>query len=935
MKKIFITRRLPKVAREILSAHFHVDESYDNAPLSVEKLKEVVSSYDGILSSVTEKFTPEILDLKNNLQVISNFAVGLDNIDLEYAKKRGIFIYNTPNVVTNSTADMTFALLLQLIRQVSLAQEFVRSDNWKSWDPELFLGEELSGKTFGIIGFGKIGKAVAQRARGFDLNVIYHNRSKVDSEDPPVKQVDLDYLLAHSDYISLHVPLSEETKGLIDQIAFNKMARKPILLNMARGGVVNTDHLYAALKSGQVRGACLDVTDPEPISGNHPICNLPNCIVIPHIGTATKECRHNMAQLAAQNIIGHFNTNTKQSSVNSLIREGLKEVFEQVLNLSLDEENISMEKYLEWDSLKHIQLLSAVEKKFGIEIKFRDSLKMTTLQDIMDVVEQYLEKPALQEASILVEDEQLFDHQKLGEPFPIEYNNVYELFSAKVQEDPDKTFAFFPGMNESFSYQEFDYMLLKVANYLLEKKVSKGERINLIIPNSPEFVLLYFAALRLGITVVPINPALSAPEMAYIITQSRSKTVFYDSSLKTKIEELKGQVSSEVEICPATEIRNLKERDLDDSILEVRSTFPKVNLTDEAVIIYTSGTTGNPKGAVLTHLNLLSDAKVISEWFHFTKTTRTLCILPLFHNNGQVITLLTPLYSGGSTVIIQGKASLLAFWSVVDKYNVNWTSVMPSILSILLSMPIERKDTSMRGIICGGQVLTREVQRKFEERFSVPIFEGYGLTETTSFACFNNYPKEKRKEGSVGREFPINRITIRDENDCELQPHQEGEICIRGLNVVNEYFDLEEKNKQNFRDGWFRSGDFGYKDEDGYIYFKTRKDFLIIKGGENIYPSEVENVLFKHNSVSECAVIGIPHPLLGEEVCAFVKLHENGSTTKEELIDFLSGKLAGYKQPKEIIIINTLEDLDNIPKGPTKKILYRKLRAYYTDKYIK
>ena len=349
------------------------------------------------------------------------------------------------------------------------------------------------------------------------------------------------------------------------------------------------------------------------------------------------------------------------------------------------------------------------------------------------------------------------------------------------------------------------------------------------------------------------------------------------------------------------------------------------------MIIYTSGTTGNPKGVVLNHLNLLSDAKAISEWFQFSNDTRTLCILPLFHNNGQIVTLLTPLYSGGSTVIIKGKISLISFWEIVEKYEINWTSVMSSILAILLSIKKERKDATMKGIICGGQILTESLQKLFEERFKVPIFEGYGLTETTSFACFNNYPKEKRKNRSIGMPLPINEMTIMNEKGSELEPNKEGEICIRGLNVATEYLGLSEKNKESFKKGWFHSGDFGYKDNEGYYYFKTRKDFLIIKGGENIYPAELENVLFQNPEIEECAVIGIPDDLLGEEICAFVKIKEKSEITEQELKRFCTGKIANFKQPKKIIIINKLKDLKEIPKGPTKKVLYRKLREYYKN----
>ncbi len=584
--------------------------------------------------------------------------------------------------------------------------------------------------------------------------------------------------------------------------------------------------------------------------------------------------------------------------------------------------DLSMANTPQWDSLKHIQLLTALEREFSLALRYKDTLQMTSVPAIMTVLKQYCSQ---QEKSVqLVSDATVLPHQRLGKPFQIEHQNIYQLFCAQKNSSPDKEFLFFPDKQQVFTYAQFGEQFLKVAA-VLNQHLQQGERICLIIPTSSSFVTLYFAGLALGLVIVPINPDLSSPEMEYIIKDSQAKAVFFDPTMQRKVQAM--NVQSGVGFHSSETV--LKEK------CESSSSTSQVRLTDEAVIIYTSGTTGNPKGVVLTHLNLLADAKAISEWFAFSPETRTLCLLPLFHNNGQVVTLLSPLYAGGSTVMVQAKASLMTFWHLVEKYAVNWTSVMPSILSILLSLPAERRDNSMAGIICGGQPLTPEVQQQFEDRFKVPVFEGYGLTETTSFACFNTFSREQRKRGSVGRALPVNKITIRDDQDHELSPYQEGEICIRGLNVANEYFMLSEKNGQAFRNGWFRSGDYGYIDEDGCIYFKTRKDFLIIKGGENIYPSEIENVFFKHPEVAECAVIGIHSKLLGQDLCAFVKLREHSSAEKKELQEFMMGKIAGYKQPKEIIIINRLSDMDEIPKGPTKKVLYRELDRYYREKLYK
>ncbi len=522
-------------------------------------------------------------------------------------------------------------------------------------------------------------------------------------------------------------------------------------------------------------------------------------------------------------------------------------------------------------------------------------------------------------------------HQRIKAEISIPYHHVFELFSARAKKAPDKTLLFCPGESEDvFSYQELHDACLAVSCYLKAKGLKKRDRICLILPNSPEFVLFYFAALQRGITVVPINPDLAPAEMLYIIRNCRAEAVFCDRPFGHKLSEIESSIGKDVLVKKVGRLPDFEP--LSEGKVESKApdhdSLPAVNASDEAVIIYTSGTTGNPKGVVLTHGNLLADAQAISQWFRFSSETRTLCILPLFHNNGQIVTLLAPLYAGGSTVIVKGKASLMSFWGLVKKYGISWTSVMPSILSILLSLPVGREDSTMRGIICGGQVLTETVQSDFEKRFRVAVFEGYGLTETTSFACFNEYPAEKRKRGSVGRPLPINEMAILNEEGKEQEPHHEGEICVRGLNVANEYFDMPEKNRAAFRDGWFHSGDFGYKDEEGYYYFRTRKDHLIIKGGENIYPGELENVLCRHPSVSECAVIGIPDRLLGEDLCAFVKAKEGSNVTEQELREFCRGRIAHFKQAKRIILISET-DLEDIPKGPTKKVLYRVLQEYY------
>ena len=306
MKKVFITRKLPHIAVDILSKDFDVDMN-EKKYLSRKELIEATEKYDGILSTIPDIFDKDILSYAKKLKVISNYAVGLDNIDVEFAEKsKNIKVFNLPDIVTNSTADLTFAIFLSLIRKICPAKEFVKKGLWKEFDLELFVGEELFNKTFGIIGFGRTGKAVAKRALGFGLKVVFYNRSKVflqKDELEKYKQITKEELLEISDYISLHVPLNEESKYMINLETMKTMKKKPVLINMARGPIVKTDDLIKALKTGLVRGVGLDVTDPEPLPSNHSLLSFENALIVPHIGTATVECRYIMAKKAAENIL--------------------------------------------------------------------------------------------------------------------------------------------------------------------------------------------------------------------------------------------------------------------------------------------------------------------------------------------------------------------------------------------------------------------------------------------------------------------------------------------------------------------------------------------------------------------------------------------------------------------------------------------------------
>lgn len=529
------------------------------------------------------------------------------------------------------------------------------------------------------------------------------------------------------------------------------------------------------------------------------------------------------------------------------------------------------------------------------------------------------------------------EYQKIERELRFKYSSVYSLLYDKFLLDPDKDFVISLNKTEQevFTYRKFITRVAKVRNWLEKKGLRKGDSINIILPNSADFLVLYFAALSSGIIVCPINYNLVPREISFIVNDSKGKILFTDEEYIKKVEDIITGIPGIKEIIIYSSGEADKKyfnlyHSINDVPCEIVS-HDNIGLDDKSVIIYTSGTSGNPKGVTLTHANLLADAQAIAEWFDFNPGTRTLCILPLFHNNGQIVTFLAPLWAGGSTIMIKGNVSLISFWDLVEKFKATWTSVIPTILSVLLSFKRKRKDNHMEGIICGGALLPQSVQLQFEETYNVPIFEGYGLTETTSFSCYNPLKISERKIGSIGKELPINEMSIMDEDGNILPDNSVGEICIRGYNVFLEYCNLPERDKIAFRGGWFHSGDYGFRDKDGFYYISGRKDDLIIKGGENLYPREIENVVYMHPGVKDCAAIGIDHPIWGQDVAIFIEGKENIMMTSDEIRKFCEDKIAVFKIPSKVFFINELTGLKEIPKGPTKKILRKELEKFYKE----
>lgn len=303
--KVFVTRVIPDKGLELIKDFCEVDLWESELPPSRDELMRRVQGVDGLLCLLTDKVDGEVMDAAGEqLKVISNFAVGYDNIDVNAATARKLPVGNTPDVLTDATADFAFTLMLSAGRRVLEGDRYVRAGKWQTWGPMLLLGTEMRGSTLGLVGFGRIGKAMARRAVGFDMRVIYYDPSET-RQDPDVKatRVDFETLLEESDFISLHTPLTPDTHHLIDSEALSMMKPSAVLVNTSRGAVVDMDALYEALKFKRIFAAGLDVTEPEPLPADHPLLMLDNIVIVPHIASASKTARDKMAWLAAKNLI--------------------------------------------------------------------------------------------------------------------------------------------------------------------------------------------------------------------------------------------------------------------------------------------------------------------------------------------------------------------------------------------------------------------------------------------------------------------------------------------------------------------------------------------------------------------------------------------------------------------------------------------------------
>ncbi len=464
------------------------------------------------------------------------------------------------------------------------------------------------------------------------------------------------------------------------------------------------------------------------------------------------------------------------------------------------------------------------------------------------------------------------------------------------------------------TYGELDDRSARLAALLREKGLRRGDRIGVMLPNVLEFPVSYYGVLRAGGVVVPMNVLLKRREIAFYLEDSGAKLLLAWHGFAAEAEAGAAEAGTElVEVEPEAFAALLGER-------EPEAELADTDEDDTAVILYTSGTTGKPKGAELTHFNLSRNSDISARTTSNTQAGDVvLGALPLFHSFGQTVSMNASLRKG-ATLTLLPKFDPGEALEIMQRDRVTHFYGVPTMYGALLHHPDrESYDTSaLRICITGGASMPVEVLRGFEQAFGCEVLEGYGLSETSPVAC-SNHPGRPRKAGSIGTPLEEVEMKLVGENDEEVAPGEVGEIAIRGHNIMKGYWQRPEATAEAMRGGWFHSGDMARRDEDGYYFIVDRKKDLIIRGGYNVYPREVEEVLYEHPKIREAAVVGVPHDEWGEEIGAAVVLHEGEELSPAEVSEYVKERIAAYKYPRIVWF------LDELPKGPTGKILKREI----------
>lgn len=498
---------------------------------------------------------------------------------------------------------------------------------------------------------------------------------------------------------------------------------------------------------------------------------------------------------------------------------------------------------------------------------------------------------------------------------------------------PDKVAVIYG--DQKYTYKQVNAVVNQVANGLKANGIGKGDRVALSCLNLPYFPMAYFGILKTGATVVPLNVLLKRHEIQYHLEDSEAKAyICFIGTPDLPMAQEGYAAFSATPSCekfwiitppgvdnpiPNTQTFDELKKDQSPSFL---SAYTEPD--DTAVILYTSGTTGRAKGAELTHNNMYSNAQTTQWLFNQTSDDVHLITLPLFHSFGQTTQMNTG-FLGGASIVIIPKFDPAAVLAGFQEHNVTIFAGVPTMYWALLNFPnagdydLAKISSNLRLGASGGSAMPVEIMKQFEEKYNVTILEGYGLSETSPVASFSRKGM-KKIPGSIGVPIQGVEMIVADENDSPVPPGEIGEILIRGPNIMKGYYNKPEANAEALRNNWFHSGDMGKMDENGYFYIVDRLKDMIIRGGYNVYPREVEELMLKNDKISLVAVVGVPDDKYGEEVVAYVVLKEGQTASEEELVTWSKANMADYKYPRKIFF------KDQLPMNATGKILKRVLR---------
>lgn len=498
----------------------------------------------------------------------------------------------------------------------------------------------------------------------------------------------------------------------------------------------------------------------------------------------------------------------------------------------------------------------------------------------------------------------------------------------RAKQTPDRVYMIAPEAGLNLTYSRLKNDSITIGKHLMKRGLAKGDKVSFMLSNGYQTTKIFLSAMYSGFVIAPLNLMAQSSHLEYVLDHSDTKLVFFSQDQKERLEAAIKKVSRYIELIQI-DIDTEHIFPVDEKISGF--SLPEVTEDDDALLLYTSGTTGIPKGVMLSHKNIIAGGQNTITAHKLTSEDRALCSLPLYHINGEIVTVVAPLMSGGS-VVMPHKFSTSNFWQLISKYGCTWFSVVPTIISYLYSATdLKGNKLNLDQLRFGrsaSSALPPSLHRAFEEKFNVYIVETLGLTETAAPASSNPMDPAKRKYGSTG--MPVGtECKIVDKEGNDVARGTQGEILVRGDNVMKGYYKSPEITEKSLEpDGWFHTGDLGYMDDDGFIFITGRIKELIIKGGENIAPREIDEILYKHPAIRDAAAVGIPDDNYGEEIMACVVLKPGFTATEDELLNHCLENLGEFKAPKVI------KFMDNLPKGPSGKIQRLKLckEALYKNK---